>query len=448
MSVKLRQNINIGNVGEYKIALKFDVTMLNMIIGYIYKDTSQINRRSLHNVKKLFDIIDERIYEGKPNLETRLNFIKRTLKAKLDKGYENEAVILNYCREEEGNINEINNIINSLDFYRKINFEEIKFITQAISDRLKYAYLLPLKDEIYKTVERLDAGDYDSYAEINEELSTLCREVINQNRKLSVLEDTMSFSIDDENFEDNVIDIVTKLKNPSGVVRTGIQKLNQILAPGYLSGRLYCYMGLPAGFKSGILLKSALDAKKYNKGLLKSSKPGKRPCILFITMENTVEESIERIFNMTVTPEDIRKYSPQEVVEMLRNVGEMKITDDDDIDIIIKYYKNRSIDTSAIYTIIEELADDNKDVRMLILDYIKRIRPAEPAKDEKAELKNVTNELKTIAIDVDIPVITAHQLNREAAATIDAAMTSDKEDLARFVGRANIGSSYLLCDLC
>ena len=94
------------------------------------------------------------------------------------------------------------------------------------------------------------------------------------------------------------------------------------------------------------------------------------------------------------------------------------------------------------------LADDNKDVRMLILDYIKRIRPAEPAKDEKAELKNVTNELKTIAIDVDIPVITAHQLNREAAATIDAAMTSDKEDLARFVGRANIGSSYLLCDLC
>ena len=34
------------------------------------------------------------------------------------------------------------------------------------------------------------------------------------------------------------------------------------------------------------------------------------------------------------------------------------------------------------------------------------------------------------------------QMNRNAAATIDAAMTSDKEDLARFVGRSNVGSAY------
>lgn len=410
MNIKLRQDVPSGNNSnsEYKIALKFDITMLNMIIGYIYKDTSQINRRALHNVKKLFDIIDERIYEGKPNLESRLKFIKRTLKAKLEKGYENETVILNYCREEVGN-KEVNTIINNLEAYRRINFEEIQFITQAVTDRLKYAYLLPLKDKIYHTVEKLDTGDFDSYSEINDELSSLCRDVINQNRKLSVLEETTTFSLDDENFEDSVVDIVNKLKDPSGIVRTGIQKLNQILAPGYLSKRVYCYMGLPAGFKSGILLKTARDAKKYNKGLLTSRKPGKRPCILLVTMENTVEESVERLFNMTVTPDDIRKFTPKEVVQMLRDSGEMLLDDSNDIDIIIKYHSNRSIDTSDLYTIIEELSDDNKDVRMLILDYIKRIRPAEKAKDEKEELKNITNELKTLAIDFDIPVVTAHR---------------------------------------
>ena len=168
-------------------------------------------------------------------------------------------------------------------------------------------------------------------------------------------------------------------------------------------------MGLPAGFKSGILLKTARDAKKYNKGLLTSRKPGKRPCILLVTMENTVEESVERLFNMTVTPDDIRKFTPKEVVQMLRDSGEMLLDDSNDIDIIIKYHSNRSIDTSDLYTIIEELSDDNKDVRMLILDYIKRIRPAEKAKDEKEELKNITNELKTLAIDFDIPVVTAHR---------------------------------------
>ncbi len=411
MNIKLRQDINTGNSttnSDYKIALKFDITMLNMIIGYIYKDTSQINRRALHNVKKLFDIIDERIYEGKPNLEARLKFINRTLKAKLEKGYENETVILNYCREDVGN-KEVNNIINGLEQYRKINFEEINFITQAITDRLKYAYLLPLKDKIYHTVEKLDSGEFDSYEEINGELTQLCQNVINQNRKLSTLEETTTFSLDDENFEDNITDIVNKLKDPSCMIRTGIQKLNQILAPAYLSKRVYCYMGLPAGFKSGILLKTVRDAKKYNKGVLTTRKPGKRPCILLITMENTVEETVERLFNMTVYPDDIRNYSPKEVVKLLKESGELALDDSDDIDIIIKYYSNRSIDTSDLYTIIEELSDENKDVRMLVLDYIKRIRPAERAKDEKEELKNITNELKTLAIDFDIPVVTAHR---------------------------------------
>jgi hypothetical protein len=145
---------------------------------------------------------------------------------------------------------------------------------------------------------------------------------------------------------------------------------------------------------------------------------------------------------MTVTSDDIRNFTPKQVIKMLREQGELTLTDDNDIDIIIKYYPNRSIDTSDLYSIIEELSDDNKEVVALILDYIKRIRPAEKAKDEKEELKNVTNELKTLAIDLDIPVITAHQMNRSGAAAVDAAMQANKEDLARFVGRANVGSAW------
>ena len=43
-----------------------------------------------------------------------------------------------------------------------------------------------------------------------------------------------------------------------------------------------------SGFKSGILLKIARDIRKYNKDI-KGKKPGKRPCVLLITMENSVE---------------------------------------------------------------------------------------------------------------------------------------------------------------
>jgi len=425
---------------QKKIPLKFDITMLNMLVGYLFKKSAQITRKSLTSMNKLFTIIDERVYEGNEQLEARLNFINRALKARLELGMENENVIINFCRTDNYN-KENDEIIKNLEIYKRINFEEIKFINKAVEDRLQYADLFNYKDHLYSTVEKLDSGDYDSFQEINNELLSICKVIVNNSRKIKVVEEVDTFSLDPETFEDNVTDIVNRLKDPSRILKTGLQKLNQILAPGYQSKRLYMYMGLPAGFKSGILLKTARDIKKFNKGVM-TKKAGKSPCVLLVTMENSVEESIERLFNMTVTPDDIRNFTAKQVVKMLKEQGELILKDDEDIDIIIKYYPNRSIDTNDLYTIIEELSDDNKEVIALILDYIKRIRPAEKAKDEKEELKNVTNELKNLATELDIPVITAHQLNRAGAGAVDAAMQANKEDLARFVGRANVGSAW------
>lgn len=426
--------------GDIKVPLKFDLSMLNMFAGYVFKKSSHVTRKSLTNMKKLFDIIDERIYVGNDNLYERIAFIRKALYARVVLNMENEDVIINYCRKDnEDNI--VNEIIQNIPIYSRLNFEEIKFINKAVFDRLQYFHILRYKDELYETIERLDSGDYSSYQEVNTELLNICKKVITDSRKTSIVDTTDTFSLDSSVFETGVTDIVNRLKDPARILKTGIQCLNKILSPGYMSKRLYMYMGLPAGFKSGILLKSAIDIKRYNKGV-PVKKDGHRPVVLIVTMENTVEESVERLFNMTVTPTDIRNFTPSEVIEKLKSEGGMTLADDNDIDIIIKYYPNRSIDTGDLYTIIEELSDDNKEVIALVLDYIKRIRPAEYAKDEKEELKNVTNELHSLAVDFDIPVITAHQLNRGGASAVDAAMQSNKEDLARFVGRSNVGSAW------
>ena len=119
------------------------------------------------------------------------------------------------------------------------------------------------------------------------------------------------------------------------------------------------------------------------------------------------------------------------------------IEDINDVDIVIRYEANRSITTDDIYSMIDDMADAGQDVIALVFDYIKRIRPAERGKDEKEELKNITNELKTLATHYDIPVISAHQMNRDAAATVDAAMQANKADLAKFLGRSNVGSALI-----
>jgi len=427
-----------------KIPIKFDLSMLNMFIGYIFKKSVQITRKSLVNMKRLFDVIDESIYENNDQMQARLEFINKALEAKLDKGFENDDVIINYCKSDLYN-KENQEIINNISIYTRINYEEIKYINKCIEDRLQYYYLYFYKDAIYETVERLDSGDYKSFYEINNKLTSICTDLINRVRSSKSLESTEQFSLSDENFDSNMIDIVTKLQNPSRVIKTGIQKLNEILSPGFLSSRLYMFVGLPGGYKSGMLLKVIRDTKMYNSDI-QVKKPGKQPCALLITMENEVIETVERLFNMSVSTSNIRNFTPKQVVKMVKESKEFVITNENNIDIIIQYWPNRSIDTNDLYTIIDDLSDDGKEVVLLSLDYIKRIRPAEKGRDEKEELKNISNELKTLAISYDIPVVTAHQLNRAGAAVVDAAMQANKEDLGKFLGRANIGSAWELVE--
>lgn len=231
-----------------KIPIKFDLSMLNMFIGYIFKKSVQVTRKSLMNMKRLFDIIDESIYENSEQMEARLEFINRALEAKIEKGFENDDIIINYCKSDVYN-KENQDIINNIPLYTKINYEEIKYINKCIEDRLQYYYLYYYKDAIYETVERLDSGDYKSFYEINNKLTSICTDLINRVRNSKSVETTDEFSLLDENFENNVMDIVTRLQNPSRVIKTGIQKLNEILSPGYLSSRLYIYLGLPGYLK-------------------------------------------------------------------------------------------------------------------------------------------------------------------------------------------------------
>lgn len=435
-----RKQKQLDKLKNMKIPFKFDIGMLNMFIGYIFKKSTQINRKSLMNMNTLFLMTDTTIYESNPKALARIHFIKRALDAKVAQGYENEDIIINYCRTDN-NDQEIETIIKSLDEYRKINYEEIKFINKSVEERLRYSFILKYKDPLYDVMERLESGDYKSFKDINDELVDVAKRIVVDSRNVSAVSDENTFSLDPTLFDTRVTDIVNELKNPSRILSTGIKALNEILAPGYMARRLYIYLGLPAGYKSMILIKAARDIKKYN-AHVQCKKPGKKPCVLLITMENNIQETVERLFNMNVCPEDIRGFTPKQVIKMMKEQGGFTLTEDNEVDIIIKYYDNRSIDTMYLYTIIDDLADQNKEVVCLILDYIKRIKPSEYAKDEKEELKNITNELKTLANEYDIPVITAHQLNRAGASAVDAAMLSNKEDLARFIGRGNVGSSY------
>lgn len=436
-----KQLMDTKSIKLTKLKIKLNLTTLNMIIAFIYKDSVLRTRKTLNNIYKLMDSLDESLYEDNQELKDRIWIIKKSLYGRLVDGMETTSnIVIQYCKDDLECSETAKLILDEIPDM-KITHEESKYLIKKLDDTLEYGYTVTIKDVMMDMLKQVDIGNFKSYKAIQDDLYAIATSIINIKRNTVSLGSDQTFSLDPEIYTEVVEDAVQRLKDRNRIFVTGIQRLNTILAPGYMSKRLYTYLAFPGKGKSMILLKSALDIKKYN-GDIKTKNPDKRPAVLFLTLENDIAETIERIYNMTVSSDDLRNYTPKQILRQLKNIGQLSLSKDNNIDIIIKEYKNRELDTNDLYSIINDLSDEGIEVITLIIDYMKRIRPAERAKDEKSELKNISNELKEIAKFFDIPVITAQQLNRAGAAVIDAALQANKEDVTRLIGRDAIAGAW------
>lgn len=385
------------------LQIKFDLTTLNMVIAFIYKDSVLRTRKTLHNILKLFNSLDMSVYEKNPYQQDRIWIIKRTLEAKLNQGYDSTPEFLMQLLKDDINCPESAKLIIDDIPLMKISHEESKYLIKKLDDTLEFGYVVTVKDVMRQILDNIDNGDFKSYKAVQEDLYNISTAIINIKRNALSMGSDQTFSLQEEIFDTVVADALQRLKDRNRIFLTGVQMWNTILSPGYMSKRLYTYLAFPGKGKSTILLKSALDIRRYNKGIVTKDQD-KRPAVLFLTLENDIAETVERIYNMTVDTDDIRNYSEKQIKKKLKKDGHLELTSDDNIDIIIKEYRNRELDTNDLYGIINDLADEGVEVITLIVDYMKRIRPAERASDEKGELKNISNELKELAKFFDIPV--------------------------------------------
>ena len=432
-SVTKIQN-NIHN-SDNKIKFKFPKSILNLFIGYsLYPDTSKVSKMDLSNLYKLLKMTDERSYEFDVSMYARLELAKKILEARIEKGLYSFDAIMSYCNIE--NDVENNKLINNINSFTNLTESEIKYITRAVTDRLQYAFILLYKEIILNEFLKIDTGEFTSYKEVVSEVKEQCAQLLNDIRKADAATMKKSFSLKEGIFEELVTSAVASITDPGTALVTGVQMLNDMLSPGYMPARLYIWLGISGSFKSLMLLMSCYWIKKYNK-----IETTKTPTVLYITTENSIDESIIRLFNMSTTCGDIRQYLPEEIAGMMRESGGLTL-DDGDTDIVMQYYNNFEISTGDIYNIVDDLEDNNREVIAVVVDYIKRIRSISPTIDERIRLANVSNELKDLSVNLKIPVITAQQINRAGNMALDNASETGKEDLARFLGRGNIAQCW------
>ena len=472
---KTVEPIKIDEVKMNKISVVFRRSILKQILKILTMEHAGFRTfKSVKNINRLFTNIDMAKYKNNVELQTYIwciNYISKQWLA----GIVSPDIIIEMMRKQPEFTNIADDIINEcLNDPNIVTVPEAKAIFDIISEALQYGFVASVKEEYIHLLDDINLDEPGAFRNLVDRLFTISQSLLDIKHNTNMVANKVEFNTADfDSVREAVNSTLDSLRTSNNIFKTGIKRLNTLLSPGYMNGRIYLYLGLPASGKSLMLLKTALDIRKYNTDF-KPKTPGMKPCVLYVTMENTFTETIERIWNMSFD-EPIINYSEEEALEKI--CGELGITTlaatkaanleeteekggglsellndeskphESNIEIVIQYYPYRSINTDDLFTIIEDLRDENLEVCALVFDYLKRIEPSIPTPDNvKTELARIINEIKALAVIKDIPVITAHQMNRAAAATVDAAVRQGKGDVNKLVGRENVGDAWELAE--
>lgn len=166
---------------------------------------------------------------------------------------------------------------------------------------------------------------------------------------------------------------------------SGLDALDNLLRGGFVRGNLGVYAGRTGGGKSALLVQAAVA----------NAEAGRK--VIYYTTELGQEELIERAAAC------YRGVS-------LNDSKGLRLAMCDLIALPLVFRKNCGVEIASIVADIRaEVRAGNCDIA--IVDYIQRI--SHKAESRELEVSGVARELKDVAMQADIPVLTASQLNDE-----------------------------------
>ena len=422
-----------------KISINLDIVALQLFCNFVVSENKNIHRSSIINLGKLIDNLDMTPFENDNEKLSKIKFIKKGVEARLEYNLNKKNLILMHING--GLLSDQTNIETE-----EIDNDEIIWINKIISDALKFGVIYSEVDKLEDICDKFKAADYSSKSKMLEEVKDAVSDIQNKFRQSdSNASSDLYFSLADDKFDECIREVYDTITSPSNKLITGLTGINELLGGGFESKRVYALFGLPSEGKSITLVDFALQIKKYNPGYI-CKDPTKKPCVVYFTLENTLEESVARLCEMVGIQGSMSDYSVDELIMKLKTEGELYMNSASPIDLIMVYKPGMSVDTSYLCTLSEDLEDKGYEPIAFVIDYIKRIRSVLDNSDTRIWLGNVINEFKVFAATKDLVVITASQLNRDATSHIDESRKANKADLVRMLGRSQIGESMLILE--
>ena len=425
-----------------RINMKFNIPQLDRIIIALLSNAH--NKKFASNVKALFEISSLDEHRADYSKEVRVYLIKKLVASIIGAGLSDRDSVLASLDIEGVYREDAIEVLNELAEI-ELPENEVAAIDKLISDTLKFGAVERKAAQVISLLTEFEADTYEDFdshmANISESLNDITKDI--RDARESVVSSKNDVSFSDAGVVNLLGNMIDEAKNPSSKIRIGLRGVNDLVNGGLERGRVYCVFAVAKSWKSGFLLTSAIQAKKYNsfRGVVK---PGMKPVILYLTMENSVKETVERIWTYSFGDKvDMSKFDKVAAASELEKAGVFTPNNPDSPELLIWYRPNKSISTLDLMGMLDDLEKDGKQCVLLVLDYLKRIRPSRPNKELRLELGQIADELTTIAKEKEIPILTAQQLNREAyrSANDDSMTLNEKMFSIHSMGANNIGES-------
>ena len=417
------------------VFLSMTEALMTKMCSYVLSNNQNIHRYSMNNLHKLMNSIDRNIFAEKPQIEQKFKFLLVALEGKVEHGI-NGDLLLHYINTKL----DIQPFLNDSSIMNELTNEEIVYVEGSIASFLDNMAFDSHMDLMAKLCTDYSVADFRQRSVILKDVKVEVFDLATEFRRNEAATSSSATRFRLSKIDESVEEIHKYLKNPSNMLVTGMKGFNEILGGGFQKTRLYCLFSLAGEGKTVSMVNLLYQVWKYNKGY-KTKDPTRKPCIVLLTMENLVVEYVNSLFHVVTQGKSIRDCESAE--DVLREFRERKFEymGDNDIEIVIDYKPVHSKDTRYMYEMVEELEDEGFETIAFFMDYLMRIRPSEYTRDNYTDLGNVSNDFKTFAILKDIPVITASQLNRDAAKTVDESRGYNRVDIVKNLSRANIGDS-------
>jgi replicative DNA helicase len=359
----------------------------------------------------------------------------------------------------------IENVLDSISFSEK--FKPFQDFLQLKSDenlkpnvfddtirqlrlRKKVSALFKNYDELSRVLDTIKDGSFDSIDDLvidyEVTIKKLYSNMMESNRAVTI-EEAASLDLLKDDYN-HAIDMIKQKYDRTNKTPTGFPLLDgDIYMGGFDPSRLYIVGGGSGAGKSTMLnnfiMKSACLPPTLNPEYQK-----KKKVFIYITLENTIEESFLRsycILTDKTLNQALKEISATKDSSIIVKKKVCEELERNNSTIVMKYFPAMSISCIDIMGVVDDVIDEygKETIQGLYIDYLDLLKTDTKYDLYRMELGYITLSLKTIAVEYNMPVITATQLGR-AAYKIEHSNELNLDQIGESIKKVEHADSVLL----